>query len=570
MSAKNPLEQTMRIALDATAAAPRDQGTAAPGAETPGAEAAEGPGAEVSEAPGAEAAAETSVPAPAPARRRAPSWARPWRRNREQRSSAFYKLLESVYDAVLITTRAGRILECNDRAAAFFRLAPDALVGIDVIALISGATEELIATINKNLECDKYTLVEARCKRADGTSFSAEIAVNAVSLDEQGELCFFVRDITVRARAQSDLEDAVERLQAHDRARMEFVSNVSHELRTPLTSMIYAVSNMLRGVVGPMPDKAVRYLERLQSDCGRLLATVNDILDLRQIENKTLVLARAVVPLGAILYDAVESMQVQAEAKGIRLSSGLPSREFFCWCDAAKIERVMLNIIGNAVKFTPAQGAIAVDLGPNPDDPKTALITVSDTGMGIPPEMLPKVARRYFRVGDQATGSGLGLAISREIVELHGGRMRFASPVPGTDRGTAVYLSLPLAPEPLVAAYTENAGTRESLRAQMGLRGYRLALARDVRELLETCFGKRPSVLILDRRAPDADIRDLILRFREDVRTKRMPVIVLGEAKLDRSEIELYRHFGVFYTELPWKDDVFAHNLALAVLGKLR
>ena len=175
-------------------------------------------------------------PRPAPR-----SGGRTWRTYHVERCTPFYKLLESVYDAVLITSRAGKVLECNERAAEFFAMSAKELAGLDVVSLISGATDSLIDTINKNLINKKYTLVEARCKRADGTSFAAEIAVNKVDLDPQGQLCFFVRDITIRQQAQQALEDAVERLQAHDRARMEFVSNVSHELRTPLTSMIYAV-----------------------------------------------------------------------------------------------------------------------------------------------------------------------------------------------------------------------------------------------------------------------------------------------------------------------------------------
>jgi PAS domain S-box-containing protein len=495
---------------------------------------------------------------------------RPWRQDSAERATPFYKLLESVYDAVFITTRGGRILDCNERACSFFKTKPDAVVGCDIVTLISGANEQLIQTINENLESDKYTLVDGRCKRTDGTSFSAEIAVNKLDLDEQGELCFFVRDVTVRTQAQNALKDAVERLQAHDRARMEFVSNVSHELRTPLTSMIYAVSNMLRGVVGPMPDKAIHYLERLQSDCNRLLGTVNDILDLRQIENKTLVLTRAVVPLGPIIFDSVDALQVQADAKAIKIVSELPSRELFSWCDAQKMERVMLNIIGNSIKFTPAQGTITVKLCQHPEKPKMLLISVCDTGMGIPAEMLPKISTRYFRVGDHVTGSGLGLAISREIVELHGGAMRFESPVPGTDCGTAVYLSLPLAPKPLVVTVSEDTATTTFLREKIEARGYRIIQTAKVQELLDSCFGKQPSVLILDRRAKGIDIRDVILRLREDVKTKRLPVIVLGEQQLDRGEIELYRHFGIFYSCLPWKDADLAHNLALAVLGKLR
>lgn len=510
-------------------------------------------------------AAEKSAPRPV-----LRSGGRSWRTQHIRRCTPFYKLLESVYDAVLITTRDGKILECNERASEFFQIGTSALVGRPVISLISGATDALLDTVEKNLENRKYTLVEARCKRADGTSFAAEIAVNKVDLDARVQLCFFVRDITVRQQAQSALENAVERLQAHDRARMEFVSNVSHELRTPLTSMIYAVNNMLRGVVGPMPERAVHYLERLQSDSQRLLATVNDILDLRQIENKTLVLTRKVVPLGPLVREGAETLQVQADAKRVELRFDVGPRELFCWCDSQKIERVVLNIVGNAVKFTPANGVITVSLKQHPERPKFALLSVCDTGMGIPADMLPKVSQRYFRVGDHVSGTGLGLAISREIVELHGGSMDFASPVPGSDCGTAVYVGLPLAPKPTVAICSRDAETLSSLTEQIADLGYALLAAESARSALAFCFEKQPAVFVLDARISDMDVRDVILQLREDNKTKRLPVVVMGTRRLERAETDFYQHFGVFYVALPWREGDLAATLAFAVLGKLR
>jgi PAS domain S-box-containing protein len=494
---------------------------------------------------------------------------RTWRTQHLRRDTPFYKLLESVYDAVLITARDGKILECNTRAAEFFLMEVQALIGQSVIGLISGATDALIETINKNLLSKKYTLVEARCKRSDGTSFAAEIAVNKVELDARGQLCFFVRDITMRQQAQSALEDAVERLQAHDRARMEFVSNVSHELRTPLTSMIYAVNNMLRGVVGPMPDKAITYLERLQSDCHRLLATVNDILDLRQIENKTLVLTKKVVPLGLVVREGAESLEVQADAKRIALRFDFSARELFCWCDAQKVERVVLNVVGNAVKFTPTNGIITIKLEQPPDKPNFARLSVCDTGMGIPPEVLPKVSQRYFRVGDHVSGTGLGLAISREIVELHGGTMELASPVPGTDCGTAVYVTLPLAPKPTVVALSQDAETSDFLKRRIEEQGYGLFFTASSQEALDACFNRKPAVFVLDRRISDMDVRDMILQLREDTRTKRLPVIVMGQRELERNEVELYRNFDIYCALPPWRDQEFARVLAMAILGKL-
>jgi len=498
-----------------------------------------------------------------------------WRVRSSERSTPFFKLLESVYDAVFITRLDGKILECNERASEFFQLPSQQLTGQNMVNLISGATPQLMETIQENLQDRKYMLIEARCKRADNTSFAAEIAVNKIELDAKGQLCFFVRDVTVRQQALSDLKDANERLQAHDRARMEFVSNVSHELRTPLTSMIYGIGNMLRGVVGPIPDKVVLYLERLQSDCQRLIATVNDILDMRQLENKTLVLTKRVVPLSAVIRDGAEALLIQADAKRIAIKFAFPEKELFCQCDEQKIERVVLNIVGNAVKFTPAGGEICIRLEvaeavPGEEGGRSAVISVCDTGMGIPSDVLPKLTRRYFRVGDHVTGTGLGLAISREIVEIHGGRMSFASPVPGTACGTAVYITLPLVEAPLVLAWSQEQAFLDFLQYEIPLRGYALQIASSAGDAIQRTGLVKASVLIIDARISDMDVRDVVMQLRENSATQRLPVIVVGMTRLARADVEFYRNFGIFYHSLPWGANELAHALSMAVRGKLR
>lgn len=495
---------------------------------------------------------------------------RSWRLHASERSTPFFKLLESIYDAVLITDLEGKILECNHRASEFFLQPSHELLAQSVVKLISGATSSLITTIRTNLADQKYTLVEAHCKRSDNTSFPAEIAINNVQLDAKGQLCFFIRDMTVRHNALCALQDANERLQAHDRARLEFVSNVSHELRTPLTSMVYAVNNMIRGVVGTMPEKAMNYLERLQSDCQRLLATINDILDISQIENKNLVLAKQVFPLRAIIADGVNPVQIQADAKHIDMRFDLPSPELFCHCDAQKMERVVLNIVGNAIKFTPVKGCISVALQRAPGKTDTARFSVCDTGMGVSPEMLPKLAQRFVRAGDHVAGTGLGLAISREIIELHGGTITFESPVKGTACGTGVYVELPLAPAPLVMALSPDPPTAGFLKEHIQALGYGLSFFEQAEALRKDCFDNPPALLMLDGRITDMDIRELVMQLREKPKTKRLPIIVFAHAILNRSDVELYRQQGIFYFCLPWNETELAKALSMAVRGKLR
>jgi signal transduction histidine kinase len=185
--------------------------------------------------------------------------------------------------------------------------------------LIAGADDAVIGTIRKNLIEHRYTLIEGTCRRRDGSSFPFRDCRQPPGYRTGGRLCFFVRDISVRKRAQDALEEAIMKLEQHDRNRSQFISNVSHELRTPLTSMIYAINNMLRGVTGALNEDQSRYLEMLLGDSRRLLATVNDILDLRKIENQTLTLVKTRMPFGRLVQGSACSLQVQAEQKGIHL-----------------------------------------------------------------------------------------------------------------------------------------------------------------------------------------------------------------------------------------------------------
>lgn len=490
-----------------------------------------------------------------------------WRFENFQIGTPLFKLFEAHYDAGFITTVDGVILVGNARASTFFQIACGELVGMNVYNMIAGATDELATVIRSNLDKRQYTLVEGFCTRFDNTTFPAEIVVNRVDLDAKAQLTFFIRDITVRHEAQQELQHAMERLQAHDRARMEFVSNVSHELRTPLTSMIYAVSNMIRGVAGPMSSKIELYLERLQSDCHRLLTTINDILDLSQIESDKLVLARKTVPLRSVIGAGTETLRVQADAKRIKLNFEFGFREIFTCCDPHKMQRVIINLIGNAVKFTPEDGEIDISLMIDPDDKSKVLIKVSDTGMGIPEDLLPKLSQRYFRVGEHVRGSGLGLAISREIIELHEGTISFASPVPGTECGTEVSIRLPLAEPPQVVLLSDDESLDELLRKRVLDSGYNLHSVDSAQKIIMHFREEAPSALLIDKSLKDVDIQDLVLYFRDAPETKRIPIILMGSSPLKPLEVQLFRKLSVFFILLPLSGRMLENTLASAVAG---
>ncbi len=472
----------------------------------------------------------------------------------ESAATPFERLLDSIYDAVLITDGGGIVRHSNQRASDFFLISGAKLRGRLVIDFISGGDTAVLDQIRHNLEAYKYTIVEAYCTRSDGTTFPAEIAITRILLASEWLFCFFVRDITTRTRAQQELKNAVERLEALDRARQEFVSNVSHELRTPLTSMIYAVRNMQRGVAGELPEKAIQYLDRLHADCRRLQNTVNDILDLRQIENQTLTLSRTRVPLARLVEVGTESLRVQAEEKRVRLVICRPARTGFVMCDIHRMERVVLNIVGNAIKFTPEGGTVAVTVECAAAGSNEVIFKVRDTGIGIPPEALDHITVRYFKVGDQPIGSGLGLAISRELVALHGGKLQVESPAPGSDRGTQVTVALPLVPAPRILLATADAATLEQLALVCEGQGYPTCRATSAAEVLQECRKEVPDLLVVDEELPDQPGIDLLLQLRSDRRTARLPGVLITSHSRQHPQHDMLLAFQVPLLPRPIRD----------------
>ena len=485
-------------------------------------------------------------------------------------SGDFTRLFQCLYDAVIMTDYRGRIRLFNRRAQDFFLCAGNELEGTSVIDLMSGADDSILEAVLANLEDHRFTLIEAVCVRQDKSTFHSEIAVNKFQLSGDLLLVFFVRDITVRKRAQEALEQAVKRLEEHDRSRSQFVSNVSHELRTPLTSMIYAVHNLLRGVVGPLPDRVRHYMEMLEGDSRRLLATVNDILDLRKIETNTLTLSRSKTPLVRLVRRACDSLRVLAEQKGLEftIESGSDAGGWFVNCDPLKMERVILNVVGNAIKFTPqGSGQVAVRIQHYPNWAGHVLITVQDTGIGIPPEAVDKVMDRYFTVGEQPSGSGLGLAISKEIVQLHGGTIEIQSPAPELDHGTIVYISMSLVESPAVLVVEDETGVREILEAQLTGQGYRTQPASTGLEALACLERARPDAVILDLGLPEMDGTEVILKMKSDKRFMRIPIIVVTAGNVGKARAHILNSFSIPALSKPWQESALFDKLEGAFLG---
>ena len=432
--------------------------------------------------------------------------------------------LDALYEAAFLTDAQFQILDCNDRAVELLRVTcKQDLIGRSIADFPSenALADEFPTYLKERLTAVPFVVIECRMPRDDGSLFWAETVTHRLS--DTTHLVTF-RDVSARVDSLHRAEEANERLRAAIRDRMEFVSNVSHELRTPLTSMSYALTNMLRGICGTLPEKAVGYLERLHVDVKRLMTTVNDLLDLRQMENGTLTLHRSNIPLSFLLKDAANALMIQAEMKHQTVTITLPPEECYIYADRHKIERVFFNIFSNAVKYTPENGAISARIETH-DDRVTILI--DDNGIGIPPEALPRVSQRYFRVGDQVAGTGLGLSIVREITELHDGSFAVTSPVPNTTQGTRITITLPRCQAPDLFIITAEADFTERLREALAPLGLTLRplMISDL-ETQQQTFSSTAK-FIFDGRLTETAISAAVCKIRRLPDSAQSPIVIL-------------------------------------------
>jgi signal transduction histidine kinase len=253
------------------------------------------------------------------------------------------------------------------------------------------------------------------------------------------------------------LQDALERLQELSRLKSNFLATVSHELRTPLTSVIGYSEMLLAGLAGDLNDEQKDYLKTILEKGESLLRLISSILDLSRIEARGVQLVRKATALSDLVQSAMESVLPQSLKKNLQLTSNISPAIPRVVIDTDKVRQCVVNLLSNSVKFTPAGGHIIVETGPAQRAPAGSgpfgtsggffQISVTDNGIGIPPEVQPKVFETFFQVDSSASreygGAGLGLSIVKSYVEAHGGEVSVQSEA---GKGSTFTLILPIEP----------------------------------------------------------------------------------------------------------------------------
>ncbi len=223
--------------------------------------------------------------------------------------------------------------------------------------------------------------------------------------------------------------------------RRDFVANVSHELRTPIASINLLVETLQRGAVSD-PEAAPHFLHRIEVETHSMNRLVDELLELSRLESGRLSLKMEAVNLGELAEEVMNRLTVTAEEKPVRLIVDVQEDLPDVLADRSGLEQVLMNLVHNAIKFTPAEGSVTIR---GRRDGLSISVEVVDTGIGMDAEQAARIFERFYKVDEgrsRDAGTGLGLAIARHLLELHGSRLRVVSE---PDRGSRFIFALPLA-----------------------------------------------------------------------------------------------------------------------------
>jgi len=249
----------------------------------------------------------------------------------------------------------------------------------------------------------------------------------------------------VRGRTQ-ELVIANEKLKELDKLKSRFLSNVSHELRTPLTAIDGLAANMMDGITGQVNDKQFEYLTDIRASADRLARLIEDLLDLSTIEKGRVGLKPETLSLEDLVREVASSLRPVGGQKLIQIQVGSVDPGLTAWVDRDRIAQVLTNLIGNAMKFAPVQGEVVISA--HRSSSSWAEVSIADTGPGIPLEEQEKIFDEFYQISrpgrEKSQGVGLGLAISKELVEMHGGKIWVESE---TGKGSTFHFTVPTRPE---------------------------------------------------------------------------------------------------------------------------
>lgn len=452
-------------------------------------------------------------------------------------------------DGIIILSQQGKIVFANPAAEKIFNLHIGELKDVELGIPI---------TIDHPFEMDFLT--------KSGKIKIAEVLVTQIEWDNQMSYLTSIRDITDRKQVEEQLLLANTELTRATRLKDEFLANMSHELRTPLNAILGMAESLQEGILGEINARQTKAIATIESSGYHLLELINDILDLAKIEAGKLELHIQNHSVQSICNDSLTFVKQIALKKNVKLITQIPSTPLSICVDELRIRQALINLLTNAVKFTPEEGSVTLAVNTihpieNQDEQPQDFIdfSVIDTGIGIDQKDIGKLFQTFVQIDSDLnrkyTGTGLGLALVKRIAELHHGKVMLESKV---NEGSKFTIRLPyernqndllqhsleeqsamLTPSSTLTSETEqstsqlilivddNEANISSMWDYLKSRGYRLLAAKDGQAAVDFANSEKPDLILMDIQMPNIDGLEAIGIIRNNPELVATPIIAL-------------------------------------------
>ena len=481
----------------------------------------------------------------------------------EQSEERMRTVMESATDAIICSDEQGHVVLWNPAAEKMLGHQASEMRGRPLAAIIPESSLAAHDEGFRNMIASRGLLTRTagrparlQARHADGHEFPIELSLGTGMAEGVLLVTGFIRDITERVEMESEIQAAREKAEDANRAKSAFLANMSHELRTPMNAIIGYTEMLTEECEDDGNEQYVPDLNKVQAAGKHLLSLINDVLDLSKVEAGRMDLFTEDFSVAELVSDVVATTHPLIAKGGNRLEQDLAADLGFVNADLTKLRQSIFNLLSNASKFT-KDGVVTLSASRDlRDDQSWLVLSVSDTGIGIPADKLDHVFEEFAQADDSTTreygGTGLGLPLSRRLCQLMGGDLTvtsesgvgstFTIEIPTTvSEGTAqtqppAHEEVGASPSPEEAArpsilvVDDEADARDLLRRTLEADGYRVTTVRSGAEALESARKNRPGLITLDVMMPAMDGWTVLRSLKSDPDLASIPVVMLSIA----------------------------------------
>jgi PAS domain S-box-containing protein len=477
-------------------------------------------------------------------------------------------ILQTALDGFWVVDREQQFIDVNDAYCAMSGYSRAELLELRISDIEAIERPEEVDARIRQIIASGSNRFESRHRRKSGEIFDVEMSVHYIN-SGGGQMVCFCRDITERRRREDEIRGLNEKLERRVdertadlsqvnaeltramRTKDEFLATMSHELRTPLNGILAFSEMLTEQIAGPLNESQIRSAQHIESSGRHLLALINDILDLSKVEAGHMDIYLEVHQVVEICEASMLFIREIAARKGIQVSFVCSDTLALMEVDAKRLKQMLVNLLGNAVKFTPAGGKVQLDVVTDADRGEIAFV-VEDNGIGIAAEDMERLFQPFTQLDSglsrQHEGTGLGLALVRRLADLLGGSIGVESNGPG--QGSRFRLALPwyhTALRATVPLSVEQEHVRDDLSARGAVivlaednemiisaisdylhhQGHRVVVARNGQEAILRAIESRPDLIIMDIQMPVLDGMAAIRQLRLLHGLGAIPIVAL-------------------------------------------